>query len=121
MAPTKLANPLSEEASVLRSTGSVTMAAAIEWNLNHGQRSVKLFEIGGTIVSTERRRGDAVLAIARQEKPAARLVRRGTGYSFADLKAIWMRLHAGGRNWLAGRRTRLAECGEARKDSFERE
>src|SRR5437867_3822211 len=46
VAPTKLANPLSEEASVLRSTGSVTMAAAIEWNLNHGQRSVKLFEIG---------------------------------------------------------------------------
>src|SRR5262249_10860711 len=45
VAPAKLANPLSEEASVLRSTGSVTMAAAIEWNLNHSQRSVKLFEI----------------------------------------------------------------------------
>jgi len=25
---------------------ALTMAAAIEWNLNHGQRSVKLFEIG---------------------------------------------------------------------------
>src|SRR5947208_13131606 len=46
VAPTKLANPLSEEAGVLRSTGRGTMAAAIEWNLNHGQRSVKLFEIG---------------------------------------------------------------------------
>lgn len=46
VAPAKLANPLSEEASVLRSTGSVTMAAAIEWNLNHSQRNVKLFEIG---------------------------------------------------------------------------
>lgn len=42
----KLANPLSEEASVLKSTGAVTMAAAIEWNLNHGQRDVRLFEIG---------------------------------------------------------------------------
>ena len=44
--PTKLANPLSEEAGVLKSTGAVTMAAAIEWNLNHGQRNVRLFEIG---------------------------------------------------------------------------
>lgn len=44
--PARLANPLSEEASVLRSTGIVTMAAALEWNLNHGQRNVRLFEIG---------------------------------------------------------------------------
>ena len=44
--PAKLSNPLSEEAGVLKSTGAVTMAAAIEWNLNHGQRNVRLFEIG---------------------------------------------------------------------------
>jgi phenylalanyl-tRNA synthetase beta chain len=44
--PAKLANPLSEEANVLKSTGAVTTAAAIEWNLNHGQRNVRLFEIG---------------------------------------------------------------------------
>jgi phenylalanyl-tRNA synthetase beta chain len=44
--PARLTNPLSEEAGVLKSTGAVTMAAAIEWNLNHGQRSVRLFEIG---------------------------------------------------------------------------
>jgi phenylalanyl-tRNA synthetase beta chain len=44
--PARLANPLSEEASVLRSTGVVTMAAALEWNLNHGQRNIRLFEIG---------------------------------------------------------------------------
>src|SRR5690242_3355397 len=46
VAPARLANPLSEEAGVLRSTGLVTMAAALEWNLNHGQRNVRLFEIG---------------------------------------------------------------------------
>ena len=46
LAPARLANPLSEEAGVLRSTGLVTMVAAIEWNLNHGQRHVRLFEIG---------------------------------------------------------------------------
>ena len=44
--PARLANPLSEEAGVLRSTGIVTMAAALEWNLNHGQRNARLFEIG---------------------------------------------------------------------------
>ena len=44
--PAHLSNPLSEEASVLRSTGAVTMAAALEWNLNHGQRNARFFEIG---------------------------------------------------------------------------
>jgi phenylalanyl-tRNA synthetase beta chain len=44
--PTRLANPLSEEANVLKSTGIVTMAAALEWNLNRGQRNLRLFEIG---------------------------------------------------------------------------
>jgi phenylalanyl-tRNA synthetase beta chain len=44
--PARLANPLSEEAGVLRSTGTVTMAGALEWNLNHGQRNARLFEIG---------------------------------------------------------------------------
>jgi phenylalanyl-tRNA synthetase beta chain len=44
--PARLANPLSEEASILRSNGSVSMVAAIEWNLNHSQRNVRLFEIG---------------------------------------------------------------------------
>jgi phenylalanyl-tRNA synthetase beta chain len=42
----KLANPLSEEAGLLRSNGLVSMAGAVEWNLNHGQRNVRLFEIG---------------------------------------------------------------------------
>src|ERR1700736_869263 len=44
--PARLANPLSEEANVLKSTGIVTMTAALAWNLNRGQRNVRLFEIG---------------------------------------------------------------------------
>ena len=44
--PARLSNPLSEEANVLKSTGLVTMAAALEWNLNRGQRNLRLFEIG---------------------------------------------------------------------------
>jgi phenylalanyl-tRNA synthetase beta chain len=46
VSPARLSNPLSEEAGVLRSNGVVTMAAALEWNLNHGQRNARLFEIG---------------------------------------------------------------------------
>jgi phenylalanyl-tRNA synthetase beta chain len=46
VAPARLSNPLSEEANVLRSNGLVTMAAALEWNLNHGQHNARLFEIG---------------------------------------------------------------------------
>ncbi|MBZ5644858.1 MAG: phenylalanine--tRNA ligase subunit beta [Acidobacteriia bacterium] len=46
--PARIANPLAEDASVMRSTGAVTMAATLEWNLNHGQRNLRLFEFGRT-------------------------------------------------------------------------
>jgi phenylalanyl-tRNA synthetase beta chain len=42
----RIANPLSEDASVLRSTGVTTMVRSLEWNLNRGQRNLRLFEIG---------------------------------------------------------------------------
>jgi phenylalanyl-tRNA synthetase beta chain len=86
--PARLANPLSEEASVLRSTGIVSIAAALEWNLNHGQRSVRLFEIGshyrlnGT-TSAETR----VLTLgATGEAREKDLHDAARDYSFADLK-----------------------------------
>src|SRR5580698_5676537 len=44
--PAVIGNPLAEDASVMRSTGAVSMVAAMEWNLNHGQRNLRLFEIG---------------------------------------------------------------------------
>ncbi len=46
VAPAKLTNPLAEDASVLRSSGIVTMLQALEWNINRGQRNLRLFEIG---------------------------------------------------------------------------
>jgi phenylalanyl-tRNA synthetase beta chain len=88
VAPAKLANPLSEEASVLRSTGSVTMAAAIEWNLNHSQRSVKLFEIGRRYALNGAEAVETpVLAIgATGEVRPQGLHDAAREYSFADLK-----------------------------------
>jgi phenylalanyl-tRNA synthetase beta chain len=44
--PVAIANPLAEDASRLRSTGLASMAQALAWNLNHGQRNVRLFELG---------------------------------------------------------------------------
>jgi phenylalanyl-tRNA synthetase beta chain len=48
VAPAVIGNPLAEDASVMRSTGIVSMLGALEWNLNHGQRNLRLFEIGKT-------------------------------------------------------------------------
>jgi len=46
--PAVIGNPLAEDASVMRSNGVVSMIDALEWNLNHGQRNLRLFEIGKT-------------------------------------------------------------------------
>ena len=44
--PARVANPLAEDAALLRSTGLVSMAHALAWNLNRGQHDLRLFEIG---------------------------------------------------------------------------
>jgi phenylalanyl-tRNA synthetase beta chain len=104
--PAKLANPLSEEAGVLRSTGAVTMASAIEWNLNHGQRNACLFEIGshyrfvdGKPVETR------VLSIGATgaARPQA-LYDSPRDYMFADLKGDLDAIGAlsGGLRWEHG-------------------
>ncbi len=46
--PVKLENPLSEEASVMRSSGLPGMLRALKWNLDRDQRNLQLFEIGKT-------------------------------------------------------------------------
>src|SRR5713226_116857 len=101
--PARLSNPLSEEASVLRSTGIVTMAAALEWNLNHGQRNERLFEIGSHyrlhgFESVETR----VLTVgATGEAREKGLYDSAREYSFADLKGDLDAIGelAGGFNW----------------------
>jgi phenylalanyl-tRNA synthetase beta chain len=86
--PARLGNPLSEEAGVLRSTGLVTMAATLEWNLNHGQRNVRLFEIGSQYSldgskSVETR----VLTVGATGQAREKdLYDAARAYSFAELK-----------------------------------
>jgi phenylalanyl-tRNA synthetase beta chain len=111
VAPARLSNPLSEEANVLRSTGVVTMAGAFEWNLNHGQRNARLFEIGrhyrlnGSDLFETR-----VLTIgATGEAREKGLYDAARDFSFADLKGDLdsvgelcggLRWEEGGAEWL---------------------
>ena len=86
--PARLSNPLSEEAGVLKSTGIVTMSAALEWNLNHGQRNARLFEIGRHYrLEGNRSVETGVLTIgATGEARERNLYESSREYSFADLK-----------------------------------
>jgi phenylalanyl-tRNA synthetase beta chain len=104
--PAVIGNPLAEDASIMRSSGTVSMVRAIEWNLNHGNRDVRLFEIGNRY---ELRDGSpvesAVLTLG-----ATGLAREKTIYesarefSFADLKGALDQIGelAGGLEWRAG-------------------
>ena len=124
VSPARLLNPLSEEAGVLKSTGVVTMAAALEWNLNHGQRNARLFEIGRDY----RLQGDKsvetpVLTLgATGEAREKGLYEPAREFSFADLKgavdeigqladgreARGFAWHDGGPGWLhAAKRARM--------------
>ncbi|MGA8013697.1 MAG: phenylalanine--tRNA ligase subunit beta [Candidatus Acidiferrales bacterium] len=115
VAPAVIGNPLAEDASVMRSTGIVSMLGALEWNLNHGQRNLRLFEIGKTY---ELRDGEpvetpvltlGVTGLAR-EKTIHEAARE---FGFTDLKgdldgigalAGGFSWQAGGPAWLAGGR-----------------
>jgi len=106
VSPAKLANPLSEEANVLRSTGAVTMASAVEWNLNHGQRNARLFEIGNHYRFVEGKPVETrVLSIGATgaARPQA-LYDSPRDYTFADLKGDLDAIGAlsGGLRWEHG-------------------
>ena len=118
-----IGNPLAEDASVMRSSGTVSMVSGIEWNLNHGQRNLRLFEIGKAY---EVRDGEPLetpiltlgaTGLAREKS----IYEDAREFSFADLKGnldqigelagglVWQ---AGGPHWLVA--TRAAHL--ARRD-----
>jgi len=106
VAPARIANPLAEDASVMRSTGAVTMARTLEWNLNHGQRNVRLFEFGKTYrwdsgQPVETRVVTLGATGLARDKGVAETERV---YTFADLKGDLDQIGrvAGGFAWTAG-------------------
>jgi len=104
--PAVIGNPLAEDASVMRSTGIVSMVRAIEWNLNHGNRDLRLFEIGKTY---ELRDGapveTAVLTLGATGMAREKTIHESAReFSFADLKGDLDRIGelAGGLDWQSG-------------------
>src|SRR6202023_2033750 len=104
--PARLANPLSEEANVLKSTGIATMTAALEWNLNRGQRNVRLFEIGRQyrLHGSESVETPILTIGATGQAREKDLYNNARDYSFADLKGDVDALGslAGGFTWNEG-------------------
>jgi phenylalanyl-tRNA synthetase beta chain len=104
--PAVIGNPLAEDASIMRSSGTVSMIRAIEWNLNYGNRDVRLFEIGkkyelrdgAPVETTVLTLGATGLAREKTIHEAAR------EFSFADLKGDLDRIGelAGGLEWQPG-------------------
>jgi phenylalanyl-tRNA synthetase beta chain len=52
--PVRLLNPLSQDASAMRSTPVPGMLRALRWNLDRGQTDVRFFEVGKIYTSSER-------------------------------------------------------------------
>jgi phenylalanyl-tRNA synthetase beta chain len=106
VAPAVIGNPLAEDASVMRSTGLVGMVGALEWNLNHGQRNLRLFEIGR---GYELRAGEpvetAVLTLSASGMSREKtLYEPAREFTFEDLKGDLDRIGelAGGFSWQSG-------------------
>ncbi|MGC2333844.1 MAG: phenylalanine--tRNA ligase subunit beta [Candidatus Acidiferrales bacterium] len=126
VAPAVIGNPLAEDASVMRSNGVVSMIGALEWNLNHGQRDLRLFEIGKayslhegvpvekmvlTLGATGMAREKTIYEDARE-------------FAFAELKgdldsvgqlAGGFAWGSGGPQWLAGGRATRVYVAQSRK------
>ena len=88
LVPAVIGNPLAEDASIMRSTGIVSMIGAIEWNLSHGQRNLRLFEIGRAY---EVREGDPmetpVLTIGATGLASEKTIHEeARDFSFANIK-----------------------------------
>ncbi|HKF50873.1 MAG TPA: phenylalanine--tRNA ligase subunit beta [Candidatus Acidoferrales bacterium] len=108
----QIGNPLSEDASVMRTSGAISMVAALEWNLNHAQKNVRLFEIGKTY---EVRDGKPVetrtLTLGATGKAREQSIHESAQeFSFADLKGDIdeILVLAGGARWDASRKSWLA-------------
>lgn len=105
--PATIGNPLAENGSMMRSSGIVSMVGAIEWNLNHGQRNLRLFEIG---TAYEMRNGEPVetpiltLGVSGLARGKT-LYEPAREFSFADLKGDLDRVGelAGGLRWSTDR------------------
>jgi len=140
--PALLSNPLAQDASRMRTNGVLSMVQALEWNINHAQQDLRLFEIGKRY---ELRDGGAfeapiltlgatglarVKSLHDNERPFDFADLRGNLDALGDLAGSW-NCHAGGPSWLAaGRAATVAlnhapseavgNAGQLARDTMER-
>jgi phenylalanyl-tRNA synthetase beta chain len=116
-APAIIGNPLSEEASAMRSSGAVNMLATLEWNLNRGQRNLRLFEIGRTYaLETGKPVETRILTLGATGLAREKTIHDGAReFEFADLKGDLDRVGelAGGFEWKQGAPAWLASSASA--------
>ena len=116
--PPEIANPLSEDASLMRTSGAVSMATAIEWNLNHGQKNLRLFEIGKMYQAREGKPVETrILTLGATGSAREQSIHESAReFSFADLKGDLDEIAAlaGGANWQHGGPQWLAQTRAAR-------
>ena len=101
------------------------MAHALAWNLNRGQRDVRLFEIGRAYAHEERRAGGDAhphASAPRAWRAKRAWPNRQREYEFADLKGDLDQIGelAGGFAWSAPSQRFLAACGASAGSSARR-
>ncbi len=128
VAPAVIGNPLAEDASVMRSNGVVSMIDALEWNLNHGQRDLRLFEIGKAYSLRDGEPAEnLVLTLGATGNARAKTIHEDAReFAFVDLKgdldsigelAGGFAWEMGGPQWLAGGRAARVCLSEANNGS----
>ena len=107
--PVVLANPLSQEASALRSSTIPSMLHALGWNLDRGQANVRLFELGRTYsprqggLADERRVLTLGLTGSRREASVHENARALDFFDVkGDLESLLEIFNISGREFVAG-------------------
>jgi phenylalanyl-tRNA synthetase beta chain len=103
--PVRLANPLAEDASELRASGLLSMVRAIAWNLNRGQKDLRLYEIGKQYFGGGQQPVETwVLTLGATGQARAKNIEEvARPYGLADLKgaveAVLSRFELGDVSW----------------------
>jgi phenylalanyl-tRNA synthetase beta chain len=104
--PAAVGNPLAEDASTMRSSGVLSMLGTLEWNLNRGQRNLRLFEIGKKYeVRNGKPHESRILTLGATGLAREKSIHEDPReYGFAHLKGDLDRVGelAGGLAWKAG-------------------
>ena len=116
--PAKITNPLAEDAATLRTSGVLNMLQTLEWNLNRGQRNLRLFEVGKTYeLRDEKPVETRILTVGATGLAREKTIHEeARDFGFADLKGDLDRAGemAGGLRWEAGGPEWLVPTGAAR-------